>query len=496
MTLRASELAQVVDELWPALKGAVVQHAFSHRPGRAWLELRLPGRSLTLHLCAEQGLGRLSVVDAHPKGAPGEPLSWQQVLRRELTGARVEGLRAEPWGCSLLLLPAGEGAPKGPMRGRDLSDERRGEREPPLLRGDEATSPHPSLRDTLSRGERVLNLELPPHSLLLLASGRVLAASSPGRPRLSPGAEYAPPDGKLGQGPSRLKPEGADFPLARAAEALLGTTEGALALKAARAPLESKLKRLTRTVAKVELEAARAEEAERHRRDGELLKQNLHRLSRGAKSVTFDEYLPDGRVEPRTVKLDPARAPRLQAEWHFHQYRRLLRGAAIAAERLKRLNVELAELRARIEALEAEPLPAVAPLRAKKSEEARPYREYQGQGGRIWVGKGAAGNDTLTFRLARPHHLWLHARGVTGAHVVVPLEKNAAAPQELLLDAAHLAAHHSEAKGELRAEVSYTQVKYVKKVKGVPGAVTFTREKTFLLRLEPARLERLLGTES
>lgn len=492
MTLRASELAQVVDELWPALKGAVVQHAFSHRPGRAWLELRLPGKSLTLHLCAEQGLGRLSVVDAHPKGAPGEPLSWQQVLRRELTGARVEGLRAAPWGCSLFLLPTGEGAPKGRMRGRDLSDERTD----PSLRVDEATSPLPSLRDTLSRGERVLQLELPTHSLLLLASGRVLAASSPGRPRLGPGAEYAAPDGKLGQGPSRLKPQGADFPAARAAEALLGTTEGALALKAARAPLESKLKRLTRTVAKVELEAARAEEAERHRRDGELLKQNLHRLSRGAKSVTFDEYLPDGRVEPRTVKLDPARAPRLQAEWHFHQYRRLLRGAAIAAERLKRLNGELLELRARIGALEASPLPAVAPPRPKKSEEARPYREYQGQGGRIWVGKGAAGNDTLTFKLGRPHHLWLHARGVTGAHVVVPLEKNAAAPQELLLDAAHLAAHHSEAKGEQRAEVSYTQVKYVKKVKGVAGAVTFTREKTFLLRLEPARLERLLATES
>src|SRR3712207_9441806 len=31
-------------------------------------------------------------------------------------------------------------------------------------------------------------------------------------------------------------------------------------------------------------------------------------------------------------------------------------------------------------------------------------------------------NDTLTFKVARPYHLWLHARGLPGSHVVVPLE--------------------------------------------------------------------------
>src|SRR6185369_7547785 len=123
------------------------------------------------------------------------------------------------------------------------------------------------------------------------------------------------------------------------------------------------------------------------------------------------------------------------------------------------------------------------------------FKEYDGAGGRIWVGKGAQDNDELTFKLARPHHLWLHARGVTGAHVVIPLERGATAPQELLLDAATLAAHHSQSKGELKSEVSYTQVKFVKKVKGVAGAVTYTREKTFFLRLEKARLARLLATE-
>jgi predicted ribosome quality control (RQC) complex YloA/Tae2 family protein len=259
--------------------------------------------------------------------------------------------------------------------------------------------------------------------------------------------------------------------------------------------MQAKLKRLFRTLEKVEAEASRGADAERHRADGELLKQNLSRVVRGAKEIELDEYLPDGRIEKRMLKLEPSRTPKQQAEWHFHQYRRLTRGAQLAGERAKKLRAEAEALKAQLAALEASTLPAVTPLKTEKQEPARRFREYDGAGGRIWVGKGAQDNDELTFHIAKAHHLWLHARGVPGAHVVVPLDRGESAPQELLLDAATLAAHHSDAKGEPRAEVSYTQVKFVRKTKGAPGAVNYTREKTFALRLEPARLQRLLATE-
>ncbi|HEY0883204.1 MAG TPA: NFACT RNA binding domain-containing protein, partial [Archangium sp.] len=158
-------------------------------------------------------------------------------------------------------------------------------------------------------------------------------------------------------------------------------------------------------------------------------------------------------------------------------------------------------LAAQLAALEAAP-PEPPPLgtpRAKSGPQQPlpPYREYLGHGGqRIWVGRGSAHNDTLTFHVARPFHLWLHARGVPGAHVIVPHDKQAQVSQELLLDAATLAAHHSDAKGEPRVEVSYVPVKFVHKPKDAgPGAVVYTREKTVLLRLEPERLQRLLATE-
>jgi predicted ribosome quality control (RQC) complex YloA/Tae2 family protein len=127
---------------------------------------------------------------------------------------------------------------------------------------------------------------------------------------------------------------------------------------------------------------------------------------------------------------------------------------------------------------------------------ASPYREYHSaKGERIWVGKNAAGNDALTFSRAKPHDLWLHARGIPGSHVVVPLAKGAPASQEVLLDAAHLALYHSDAKGEPRGEVSYTPVKFVHRVKGgAPGQVNYTREKTLLVRIEPERMRRLIET--
>ena len=78
-----------------------------------------------------------------------------------------------------------------------------------------------------------------------------------------------------------------------------------------------------------------------------------------------------------------------------------------------------------------------------------PYRTYlSASGARILVGRAAEKNDALTFHVARPHDLWLHAKNRTGSHVIVPLEKNGSCPGDVLVDAAHLAAHFSEARGE------------------------------------------------
>jgi predicted ribosome quality control (RQC) complex YloA/Tae2 family protein len=463
MSLRPRELELLAAEVDRELEGAVVQKVSAPTASRVYLELRVPGRSVTLLACAEPGVARLSAVDARPANPPTPP-GWQAVLRRELIGARLRDGEALPARRTLLLhVDAGPADARRPL--------------------------------TL-----VLEVGAEPLVALVNHAGRVLALSTPARAGLRVGATWSPLDERATPAqPSRLASDRVHLRLAHGAEALFAAREQQRWADAQRAPLASTLRRLERTRDKVRADLARAEQADTFRREGALLAQHLHRLERGLASVSLLEYREDGSTGEVHVALDPRRTPREEVDWRFHQYRRLQRGALLARARLAAIEADLAAARSDLERLaEAPPAaPAEAVLRRPRSSAQAPlppYREYLGHGGqRIWVGRGARHNDALTFRVARPFHVWFHARGVPGAHVVVPLDKREQLSSEVMLDAAHLALHHSDLKGEPRGEVSYTPVKFVRKAKdAAPGAVTYTREKTVLLRLEPERLARLL----
>ncbi|MEW5739830.1 MAG: NFACT family protein [Myxococcota bacterium] len=586
MSLRPGELTLLAAELTRELPGAAVQKVSAPTQSRVYLELRVPGRTVTLLLCAEPGAARLSAVEERPANPPSPP-GWQAVLRRELLGARLRDAEALPARRTLLLhferrVSSGEVAEDGAEpseRGRaglpDSGSHRADDAWAPAEHGgagsadggDDASGLTSRGRAGLAPGEsslrvgssaqaqagharwgaevpdargqrgasertvsraserrkkgkartpdgpsaaaggvvfRTLVLEVGAEPLLVLLTGkaRVLALSSPARAGLRVGATWTPLEERPTQtAPSRLASDFVHLRLAHGAEALFAPLEQARWTDARKAPLLARLKRLARTREKVRGDLERTERADTFRREGELLAQNLFRISRGATSVTVPEYLDDGTTRDVTITLDPKRSPKAEVDWRFHQYKRLQRGAELARARLVSLDEEKAALEAQLARLEAEPARGPPPQTLKAGREGQaplpPYREYLGRGGqRIWVGRGAAHNDALTFHVARPFHVWLHARGVPGAHVVVPLEKNAQLSGEVLIDAAHLALHHSDLKGEPRGEVSYTPVKFVRKAKDAPpGAVTFTREKTVLVRVEKERLDRLLAQD-
>jgi predicted ribosome quality control (RQC) complex YloA/Tae2 family protein len=80
--------------------------------------------------------------------------------------------------------------------------------------------------------------------------------------------------------------------------------------------------------------------------------------------------------------------------------------------------------------------------------------------------------------------------------VVVSLDRGAGCPSDVLIDAAHLAAHFSDARDEDLVEVEYTSRRYVRKPRGSePGLVVVTREKVLVLRRSEIVLRRLLDRE-
>ncbi|HKU43010.1 MAG TPA: NFACT RNA binding domain-containing protein [Polyangiales bacterium] len=279
-------------------------------------------------------------------------------------------------------------------------------------------------------------------------------------------------------------------------------------------------KKLARKLEAQRGDAARVEQVPELRRRAQLLLSQLHAVPRGAKSVRLLDYGVDP-PEWLELSLDVKLGAREQAELWFKQAKRFERGAALALQRVAGGESELARfeaLREEIEAAEsAEELAEIGARAAqigvraeggggageggaKKKEPPRrvPFRTFVASGGRkVLVGKGAADNDKLTLEFARPHDLWLHARDVSGAHVVVPLEKTETCPPELLIDAAHLAAHFSDSRGEQVVDVAHTQRRYVRKPRGAAiGSVIVEKEKVLRLQVEQARLLRLLAAAS
>lgn len=281
--------------------------------------------------------------------------------------------------------------------------------------------------------------------------------------------------------------------------------------------LRTHVKRLSRRAEAVRGDLARLDDAPRLQRIGRMLLAQADRIPKGADFALLEDWEEGGVLEAR---LDPAISPRAQAPLFFERARKLQRGEAIMRSRLEQTEALLAKARA-LEALvleaddvdgrnleawldEAKSLGALkregrkAPSErlAKREEPRLPYSLYRGhRGARILVGRGAKDNDALTLRIAKPHDLFVHARGVPGAHVIVPLAKGASCPPDLLVDAALLAAHHSDARGENPVEVTYAERRHVRKTKGAPpGQVQVDREKVLLLRIEADRLARLLAS--
>ncbi|WP_437774935.1 NFACT RNA binding domain-containing protein [Sorangium sp. So ce1097] len=373
----------------------------------------------------------------------------------------------------------------------------------------------PGPRPELAPGAR---LELAPGRrgearLLDAAGGLILRWPPQGS---APPAEVAYPADPLAAGAALV--EASDAAAAAQEKAAL-----ARAVRARRAALE-------RRAEAVRGDLGRLGSVARLQKTGQLLLAQGARVPRGAARALLDDWETGGTIE---VALDPARPARAQAEAFFAKARRYQRGEAVmrarlaeterALEAIAALEADVAAAEARPEALE--PLaqrarslgvsradlagmgaaggagePGAAGARGARPGRAAPrlpFHAYRSAtGAAILVGRGAADNDALTTKHARPHDLWLHAKGVAGSHVVVPLPKGASCPADVLVDAATLAAHFSDARGEAVCEVSYVPRRYVRKPRGsAPGAVTYDREKVIAVRIEPERLSRLLATK-
>jgi predicted ribosome quality control (RQC) complex YloA/Tae2 family protein len=270
---------------------------------------------------------------------------------------------------------------------------------------------------------------------------------------------------------------------------------------AAKAPLAQAIRearqKLARRRERLAEDAAARADPMASREKGEAILAFAHEIQPGQNQLE----VPWGvRGTPLKIALDPALSASENAQEYFSRYRKALRAAEEIPAQLEKVALEenyleqleqdlaMAEDRSEIDAVAAELAAAgyYSPKRRGKphlKSHTRYLRLTAPDGATILVGKNALQNAHLTFDRATPDDLWLHARQVPGAHVIIPTAQGLPSEEDVFW-AAGMAAYYSRARHDTSVEVDVTLKKYVRAIKGAaPGLVTYRNEST--LRVAP-----------
>ena len=244
----------------------------------------------------------------------------------------------------------------------------------------------------------------------------------------------------------------------------------------------------------LERDLAEHGDPEQHKRLGDLLLANISTAVRSGNKVTLKDYYAAEAPEI-SLELDEDASLQEEAARYFGRYSKAKRAAQEISARLAKIESELFDLEKRRQEIEKivetrdeaglskydEPaVKSDRKSRGKQEEKIPGVRRYLSSDQyEILVGRAALTNDKLTFKVARPHDLWLHAADYPGSHVVIRNPSRKEIPHRTIVEAAQLAAKFSQAGDDSKVTVHYTSRQFLAKPKGAaPGLVRMSSFKT------------------
>jgi predicted ribosome quality control (RQC) complex YloA/Tae2 family protein len=253
--------------------------------------------------------------------------------------------------------------------------------------------------------------------------------------------------------------------------------------------------KLRRTIGHMTDDAAADARREERRHWADLLMSQPDGRRRGMESIEVTDW--DGAAV--TIPLVPTKSLVENAEQLYAKVRAATRAAEVrmrrwmdAEQRLAALEEQYSRFCAAADSFEAlsefldkhsiQPRMQRGKIGEQKVE--NKYRHFElGGGWAAWAGRNSANNDELTMRFAKPNDYWMHARGVSGSHVVLRGPTGEKPPKDIVRAAAAIAAYYSKYRNAGDVPVAWTQKKYVRKPKGsAVGAVVMDREEVILVR--------------
>lgn len=246
---------------------------------------------------------------------------------------------------------------------------------------------------------------------------------------------------------------------------------------------------MERNVKKYDLQVKQLEDTqkrEKYRIYGELLNTYGYGAAEGAKSLEALNYYTNDMI---TIPLDPTLTAGENAKKYFDKYQKLKRTYEALTTLTQETKEEIEHLASISTALDIaqkeedlvqikEELIESGYIRRKGGTKrvkitSKPFHYISSDGFDIYVGKNNYQNEELTFKFATGNDWWFHAKGMPGSHVIVKTN-GAEMTDRAYEEAGRLAAYYSQAKGQEKIEIDYTQKKNVKKPNGSkPGFVVY-----------------------
>lgn len=236
-----------------------------------------------------------------------------------------------------------------------------------------------------------------------------------------------------------------------------------------------------------------------HEQMGHILMANLHEIPQtpGAKSperlMLYDFY----RDQPVTLKLKPDLSPQKNAENFYRKAKNEKIEEQYLTDQVTTREAELVRIDEQKTYLEG--TQTLKELRRfvkqhnllnertdgmpiSLGESGPLFKEVTVDTFRILIGRNAKNNDLLTQKWAYKDDLWLHARDVSGSHVVVKYQAGKTFPKNVIERAAELAAWYSKRRTDSLCPVTVTSKKFVRKPKGLAeGQVLVDKEDVVLV---------------
>jgi predicted ribosome quality control (RQC) complex YloA/Tae2 family protein len=276
------------------------------------------------------------------------------------------------------------------------------------------------------------------------------------------------------------------------------------------ARLRKEINKRTKLQTNLRNDLAEHGDASEHKRLGDLLLANIGNEKRVGAKVSMTDYYAENTPTVE-VEIDENSTLQEAAAESFARYTKAKRAVEEIGARLVQLDRELSELGEKALKLEAaiasrdpemlaefeEPKARPSPDRKKqKAPLTLPgMRRYLSSDGyEVLVGRAARDNDQLTFRVARPNDLWLHAADYPGSHVIIRNSSRNEIPHRTIIEAAQLAAKFSQANKDSKVTIHYTRRKFLTKPKGAaPGLVRMSTFKS--ITAEPGENLERIATE-